>query len=105
MARAFVSMNIEDGKVTGGSVGNNHDRAMKGPVTGGEFRLNGDEWTLKVDFTLTGAGSATLGKYVATASGTFVGNMSAGAFTCSHEAGRVKEGSFWAALKTGADRK
>lgn len=95
MARAFVSMDIKDGKVTGGKVGNNHDKGMKGPVTGGEFKLNGDEWTLKVEFTVESAGSATKGKYVATASGTFVGNMSAGAFTCTHERGRVKEGSFW----------
>lgn len=95
MARAFVSMQIKDGKVTGGNVGNNHDKAMKGPVTGGEFRLNGDEWSLKVEFTVDSAGGATPGKYVATASGTFVGNMSAGAFTCAHERGQVKEGSFW----------
>jgi hypothetical protein len=105
MARAFVSMDIKDGKVTGGKVGNNHDKGMKGPVTGGEFKLNGDEWTLKVEFTVESAGGATKGKYVATASGTFVGNMSAGAFTCSHEAGRVKEGSFWLAASLGSVRK
>lgn len=105
MARAFVSMDIKDGKITGGGVGNNHDKSMKGSVTGGEFKLNGDEWTLKVEFTLVSAGSATLGKYVTTASGTFVGNMSAGAFTCSHEAGRVKEGSFWAAAKLAEEKK
>jgi hypothetical protein len=105
MARAFVSMDIRDGKVTGGSVGNNHDAQMKGTVTGGEFKLSGDEWALKTEFTLTGAGSATLGKYEATASGTFVGTMSAGTFRCAHESGRVKEGSFWAALKLGSEKR
>ncbi len=101
MARAFVTMDIKEGKVTGGGVWNNHDKGMKGAVTGGEFKLNGDEWRLKVEFTLAQAGRATPGKYVATASGTFVGIMSAGQFTCTHEAGRMKEGGFWASLKLG----
>lgn len=105
MARAFVSMELKDGKVVGGNVGNNHDRQMKGTVTGGTFKLTDDEWTLKVEFNLTGAGRATLGKYVATASGTFVGTMSAGVFTCSHEAGSVKQGTFWAAVKLTDDKR
>lgn len=105
MARAFVSMEIKDGKVTGGRVGNNHDKEMKGPVTGGAFKLNGDQWTLRVEFTVESAGSVTRGKYVATASGTFVGSMAAGAFTCTHEQGRVKEGRCWFAASLGEKKK
>jgi hypothetical protein len=105
MARAFVSLDLKDGKVIGGRVSNNHDSKIKGTVTGGEFTLTGDEWTLKTGLDLTAAGDATLGKYGIAASGTFVGTMSAGTFTCTHESGYAKQGTFWAYLKLAEDNR
>jgi hypothetical protein len=76
--RAFLTFNVKDGKITGGRVWNNHDKALKGDVTDGTFQVADEELTATIHVTVKPGTSAKPGKYVIKAAGPVMGTVSCG---------------------------
>ena len=76
--RAFFTMDVADGRITGGRIWNNHDRSLKGTVDGGEIRLADEVLTATFTATVQPGTSARPGKYTIKVAGPIVGGFSCG---------------------------
>ena len=97
--RAFLGITLENGKVTGGRVGNNHT-SLKGTVDTGDFTFEDGVLKGKVSITVPGGGGVKAGKYSFDVNGGIVGAVAAGEFTTHMEGSeQSKTERFWGSLK------
>lgn len=96
-ARAFVSCEIKDGRVTGGRISNNHTK-LDGVVTGGDLKFDGERLVGKVSATVKQGDGGQEGQYEFTVHVLMVGTVGAGTFD-SQLAGKTKSGRLWAAVR------
>lgn len=99
-SRAFLTFTAEDGKITGGKLWNNHNKALTGKIEGGALKLDGTGLSGKVTVEVDRGGGVTPGKYEFTVKGCLIGSVGAGTFESSLEGkGAVKSGRYWCSLK------
>ncbi len=97
--RAFFTIEIEDGKIAGGKVWNNHTD-LKGAVDGGSLSLEGETLSGTFEATVGPSGKVSPGRYTFTVDGRWVGDVCAGSFVTRLEGrGEVKRGRFWGSAK------
>jgi hypothetical protein len=97
--RAFVRIALDNWKVTGGSVGNNHTR-LKGTVNEGRFQFSKGLLTGWAKTDVQRGGGVDPGDYEFDVNGHFVGKIGAGRFDTYVGGKKVKSGRFWGALRT-----
>jgi hypothetical protein len=101
--RAFVTVTMQDGKVVGGKVSNNHT-TLSGQVTGGDVKLVGEDLTCTLTADVAQGGGVTAGTYQFTIAGKMVGTIGAGEFkTKGPGKDQTKTGRFWCAAKLPKD--
>ncbi len=76
--RAFFSFDVSDGKITAGRVWNNHDKKLKGTITSGTFRVDGDTLMAEMVATIEPGTSAKPGTYTIRVQGPVMGAGSCG---------------------------
>ncbi|MFP4434072.1 MAG: hypothetical protein ACOCWV_02785 [Planctomycetota bacterium] len=76
--RAFFTFDVEDGKITGGRVWNNHDKALKGTVESGTFNVKDETLTATMVAEIKPGTSAKPGRYTITVTGPVMGTVSCG---------------------------
>jgi hypothetical protein len=96
--RAFFSFNVKDGKITGGRVWNNHDKALKGTIEGGTFQVKDETLKATMVAEIQPGTSAKPGKYTIEVSGPVMGTVSCGNST-SKLGDRTWTSRYWASWK------
>jgi len=99
--RAFFTMQVADGRIVGGHPWNNHDRNLKGTVEGGEIRIADETLTVTFTVNIQPGTSARPGKYVISARGPVVGELSCGPAESRWE-GKTWTSRYWATWSTAA---
>lgn len=101
--RAFFTFDVEDGKITSGRVWNNHDKKLKGTITSGTFRVEGDALTAEMVATIEPGTSAKPGTYTIRVEGPVMGTGSCGQ-AVSKLGDKTWTSRYWASWKYEADK-
>ncbi|MFP4052734.1 MAG: hypothetical protein ACLFV7_02600 [Phycisphaerae bacterium] len=96
--RAFFTFELEDGKITGGRVWNNHDDALKGTVESGTFEIGNEMLTAEFVATVKPGTSAKPGRYTIRVHGPVMGTVSCGNSTSKLE-DKTWTSRYWASWK------
>ncbi len=96
--RAFFTFDLEDGKITGGRVWNNHDKALKGTIESGTFKVENETLTATMVARIQPGTSAKPGRYTITVAGPVMGTVSCGN-SVSKLGERTWTSRYWASWK------
>ncbi len=102
--RAFFTFDLEDGRIIGGRVWNNHDKKLKGKITGGTFRIEDEVLTAEMVATIQPGTNAKAGTYTIRVKGPVMGESSCGSAT-SELGDKTWTSRYWASWEYDREEK